>query len=134
MARTGLSATQIGPTDGRICPAFAESGNGLENIWIRSRLLSGGQRQALSLLMASLKQPELLLLDEHTAALDPKTSQSLMQLTDELIATKGMTALMVTHQMEDALRHGNRLIVMKMVRLFRTKRLKKIQDETGRLL
>ena len=60
-----------------------------------------------------MKQPELLLLDEHTAALDPKTSQSLMQLTDELITTKGMTALMVTHQMEDALRHGNRLIVMK---------------------
>lgn len=101
-------------------------GNGLEKyLDTPAGLLSGGQRQALSLLMASLKQPELLLLDEHTAALDPKTSQSLMQLTDELIETKGMTALMVTHQMEDALRHGNRLIVMKMVRLFRTKRLKK---------
>ncbi|MBY5021721.1 ABC transporter ATP-binding protein [Streptococcus suis] len=89
-------------------------GNGLEkHLDTPAGLLSGGQRQALSLLMASLKQPELLLLDEHTAALDPKTSQSLMQLTDELIATKGMTALMVTHQMEDALRYGNRLIVMK---------------------
>ncbi len=76
-------------------------GNGLEkHLDTPAGLLSGGQ-QALSLLMASLKQPELLLLDEHTA-LDPKTSQSLMQLTDELIATKGMTALMVTHQMEDA--------------------------------
>ncbi|HFI0131527.1 TPA: ABC transporter ATP-binding protein [Streptococcus suis] len=99
-------------------------GNGLEkHLDTPAGLLSGGQRQALSLLMASLKQPELLLLDEHTAALDPKTSQSLMHLTDELIATKGMTALMVTHQMEDALRHGNRLIVMKNGQI--------IQDQTA---
>lgn len=89
-------------------------GNGLEkHLETPAGLLSGGQRQALSLLMASLKQPDLLLLDEHTAALDPKTSQSLMGLTDELIETKSMTALMVTHHMEDALTYGNRLIVMK---------------------
>ena len=63
--------------------------------------------------MASIVKPELLLLDEHTAALDPKTSQSLMNLTDSLIADQELTALMVTHQMEDALNFGNRLIVMK---------------------
>lgn len=89
-------------------------GNGLEkHLNTPASLLSGGQRQALSLLMATLKQPELLLLDEHTAALDPKTSQSLMDLTDNLIAQQELTVLMVTHQMEDALRYGNRLIVMK---------------------
>ena len=76
-------------------------------------LLSGGQRQALSLLMATLKRPELLLLDEHTAALDPKTSVSLMQLTDDFVKQDKLTALMITHHMEDALKYGNRLIVMK---------------------
>lgn len=76
-------------------------------------LLSGGQRQALSLLMATVKRPELLLLDEHTAALDPKTSRALMNLTEELVTEDKLTALMITHQMEDALRYGNRLIVMK---------------------
>lgn len=89
-------------------------GNGLEkHIGTPAGLLSGGQRQALSLLMATIKEPELLLLDEHTAALDPKTSQSLMALTESLIADQQLTALMVTHQMEDALNYGNRLIVMK---------------------
>ncbi|COT59608.1 ABC transporter ATP-binding protein [Streptococcus pneumoniae] len=75
--------------------------------------LSGGQRQALSLLMATLKRPELLLLDEHTAALDPKTSVALMELTDEFVKKDQLTALMITHHMEDALKYGNRLIVMK---------------------
>ena len=75
--------------------------------------LSGGQRQALSLLMATLKRPELLLLDEHTAALDPKTSVALMELTDEFVTGDHLTALMITHHMEDALKYGNRLIVMK---------------------
>ena len=89
-------------------------GNGLEyHIATPTGLLSGGQRQALSLLMASLKRPDLLLLDEHTAALDPKTSRSLMQLTEDLVKEEKLTALMVTHQMEDALAYGNRLIVMK---------------------
>jgi len=75
--------------------------------------LSGGQRQALSLLMATLKRPELLLLDEHTAALDPKTSVALMELTDDFVSKDHLTALMITHHMEDALKYGNRLIVMK---------------------
>lgn len=89
-------------------------GNGLEqHVMTPTGLLSGGQRQALSLLMATVKEPQLLLLDEHTAALDPKTSQSLMELTARLIAQEQLTALMVTHQMEDALRYGSRLIVMK---------------------
>lgn len=89
-------------------------GNGLErHLETPTGLLSGGQRQALSLLMATLKQPELLLLDEHTAALDPKTSVSLMKLTDEFVTNDRLTALMITHHMEDALKYGNRLIVMK---------------------
>ncbi|CRH90441.1 peptide ABC transporter ATP-binding protein [Chlamydia trachomatis] len=89
-------------------------GNGLEkHVETPAGLLSGGQRQALSLLMSTLTQPDLLLLDEHTAALDPKTSVSLMQLTQELIEASQLTALMITHHMEDALTYGNRLIVMK---------------------
>ena len=75
--------------------------------------LFGGQRQALSLLMATIVPPDLLLLDEHTAALDPKTSVALMQLTDDLVTSKDLTALMITHHMDDALKYGNRLIVMK---------------------
>ena len=75
-------------------------------------LLSGGQRQALTLLMAALKKPELLLLDEHTAALDPKTAEKVLNLTQQLIAENGLTALMVTHNMKDALALGNRMIMM----------------------
>ena len=75
-------------------------------------LLSGGQRQALTLLMATLKQPELLLLDEHTAALDPKTAEKVLGLTENLIRDNSLTALMVTHNMRDALTLGNRLIMM----------------------
>lgn len=74
--------------------------------------LSGGQRQALTLLMATLRKPELLLLDEHTAALDPKTSEMVLQLTDQIIKEQELTALMITHNMEDALRFGNRLIML----------------------
>lgn len=92
----------------------ARTGNGLEkHLDTPTGLLSGGQRQALSLLMATLKRPELLLLDEHTAALDPKTSVSLMNLTDEFVTGDQLTVLMITHHMEDALKYGNRLIVMK---------------------
>lgn len=75
-------------------------------------LLSGGQRQALTLLMATVQKPKLLLLDEHTAALDPKTAAKVLSLTDELIAESNLTALMVTHNMRDAIAHGNRLIMM----------------------
>lgn len=89
-------------------------GNGLEkHLDTPIEFLSGGQRQALSLLMATLKRPELLLLDEHTAALDPKTSVALMELTNDFINEDDLTALMITHHMEDALKYGNRLIVMK---------------------
>lgn len=74
--------------------------------------LSGGQRQALTLLMASVVSPELLLLDEHTAALDPKTAGKVLALTDEIIKKENLTALMITHNMNDALSYGNRLIMM----------------------
>lgn len=75
-------------------------------------LLSGGQRQALTLLMASLVTPKLLLLDEHTAALDPKTSQMVLDLTAQIINEKNLTTLMITHNMEQAIHYGNRLIMM----------------------
>lgn len=75
-------------------------------------LLSGGQRQALTLLMATLKKPEILLLDEHTAALDPKTAAKVLELSDKIIAEHNLTAMMVTHNMNDAIKHGNRLIMM----------------------
>lgn len=75
-------------------------------------LLSGGQRQALTLLMATLKKPKLLLLDEHTAALDPKTAEKVLEISDKIIAENHLTALMVTHNMKDAIAHGNRLIMM----------------------
>lgn len=75
-------------------------------------LLSGGQRQAVTLLMASLKKPKLLLLDEHTAALDPKTAAKVLATTDEIIARDNLTSLMITHNMKDAIAHGNRLIMM----------------------
>lgn len=75
--------------------------------------LSGGQRQALSFLMATYKRPDILLLDEHTAALDPKTGQALMAATAARVAEDHLTCLMITHHMEDALKYGNRLIVIK---------------------
>jgi len=76
-------------------------------------LLSGGQRQALTLLMATINRPHLLLLDEHTAALDPKTAAKVLEHTDRIISQMGLTAMMVTHNMRDAIAHGNRLIMMK---------------------
>ena len=75
-------------------------------------LLSGGQRQALTLLMATLKKPKLLLLDEHTAALDPKTAAKVLEISDKIIAENHLTTMMVTHNMKDAITHGNRLIMM----------------------
>ena len=75
-------------------------------------LLSGGQRQALALLMATLQKPDLLLLDEHTAALDPKTADKVLQLTEEIVARDHLTTLMVTHNMKNAIQYGNRLIMM----------------------
>jgi len=76
------------------------------------KYLSGGQRQALSLLMATLSRPELLLLDEHTAALDPQTSAKVMALTEHIVTTKQLTTLMITHKLSDALRYGNRLVMV----------------------
>ena len=75
-------------------------------------LLSGGQRQAITLLMASIQKPRLLLLDEHTAALDPKTAAKVLEISDKIIADHHLTAMMVTHNMKDAIMHGNRLIMM----------------------
>ncbi|MCC5889813.1 MAG: ATP-binding cassette domain-containing protein [Alkalibacterium sp.] len=91
----------------------ASIGNGLEkHLDTPTGHLSGGQRQSLSLLMATVTQPDLLLLDEHTAALDPKTSKKLMALTNQIIHEHDLTCLMITHRMEDALAYGNRLIVL----------------------
>jgi len=91
----------------------AEIGNGLENhLDTPTGDLSGGQRQALSLLMATIRRPDVLLLDEHTAALDPKTSKQLMHLTNKKVQEDKLTCLMITHRMEDALHYGNRLIVL----------------------
>lgn len=83
-----------------------------ERLQAKVGLLSGGQRQALTLLMATLKKPSLLLLDEHTAALDPLTAKKVLALTKELVEKDHLTALMVTHNMKDALAYGNRLIMM----------------------
>lgn len=86
---------------------------GLENrLASKVGLLSGGQRQALTLLMATLQKPKLLLLDEHTAALDPKTAKKVLELTEELVSENHLTTFMVTHNMKDAIRYGNRLIMM----------------------
>lgn len=95
------------------CELLAMLDLGLENrMTAKVGLLSGGQRQALTLLMATLKQPKILLLDEHTAALDPKTAAKVLEISDMLIAENNLTAMMVTHNMRDAIAHGNRLIMM----------------------
>ena len=86
---------------------------GLEDrLTSRVGLLSGGQRQALTLLMASLQRPKLLLLDEHTAALDPKTAAKVLELSDRIVEENHLTTMMVTHNMKDAIAHGNRLIML----------------------
>ena len=86
---------------------------GLENRLTTSvGLLSGGQRQALTLLMATLQKPKLLLLDEHTAALDPKTAAKVLEVTDKIVGRDNLTTIMITHNMKDAIAHGNRLVMM----------------------
>ncbi|NLX63656.1 MAG: ABC transporter ATP-binding protein [Clostridiaceae bacterium] len=86
---------------------------GLENrLQTKVGLLSGGQRQAITLLMATIKKPKLLLLDEHTAALDPKTAERVLSMTDQLIKENNLTTMMITHNMRDAIKYGNRLIMM----------------------
>ena len=84
-----------------------------ERLTSKVGLLSGGQRQALTLLMASLVKPKLLLLDEHTAALDPKTAAKVLDATEKIVTRDKLTTLMITHNMKDAIAHGNRLIMMK---------------------
>ena len=92
---------------------LAALGLGLEErMTAKVGLLSGGQRQAVTLLMAALKAPKLLLLDEHTAALDPATAQKVLELSDRIVKDYGLTAMMITHNMSDAIRYGNRLIMM----------------------
>jgi len=83
-----------------------------ERLTSKVGLLSGGQRQALTLLMATLRKPKLLLLDEHTAALDPKTAAKVLETTDMIVNRDKLTTLMITHNMKDAIAHGNRLIMM----------------------
>ena len=86
---------------------------GLENrLTSKVGLLSGGQRQAITLLMAAMNHPKLLLLDEHTAALDPKTAAKVLDITDKIVNEQKLTTLMITHNMKDAIKHGNRLIMM----------------------
>ena len=86
---------------------------GLENrMTTKVGLLSGGQRQALTLLMATLQQPKLLLLDEHTAALDPKTAAKVLDATERIVEKDHLTTMMITHNMRDAIAHGNRLVMM----------------------
>ncbi|MBQ8389946.1 MAG: ATP-binding cassette domain-containing protein, partial [Oscillibacter sp.] len=88
-------------------------GLGLEDrLTTKVGLLSGGQRQALTLLMASLQKPKLLLLDEHTAALDPKTAAKVLDATEKIVSRDQLTTLMITHNMKDAIVHGNRLIML----------------------
>ena len=88
-------------------------GLGLEDkMGVKVGVLSGGQRQAITLLMASIQKPKLLLLDEHTAALDPKTAAKVLEISDQIISENHLTAMMVTHNMKDAIAHGNRLIMM----------------------
>ena len=98
---------------GRYREELRKLGLGLEGrMTAKVGLLSGGQRQALTLLMATLKKPKLLLLDEHTAALDPATAAKVLELSDQIIEEHHLTALMITHNMTDAIRHGNRLLMM----------------------
>ena len=88
-------------------------GLGLEDrMTTKVQLLSGGQRQALTLLMATMQKPKLLLLDEHTAALDPKTAAKVLETTDYIVNRDKLTTLMITHNMKDAITHGNRLIML----------------------
>jgi len=92
---------------------LSQFGLGLEDrLTAKVGLLSGGQRQALTLLMASLQKPKLLLLDEHTAALDPATAAKVLELSDKIIREDKLTAMMITHNMSDAIKHGTRLIMM----------------------
>jgi putative ABC transport system ATP-binding protein len=103
---------------------------GLENkLDSRVDLLSGGQRQSLSLLMASMKHPKILLLDEHTAALDPKTSRVVMNKTIDLIRNKKLTTVMITHDMRDAVEYSDRVIMLERGKIVLDKKSSEITEE-----
>ena len=107
--RTGISAKQRAEYREMV----KELDLGLEDrMTSKVGLLSGGQRQAITLLMATLKKPKLLLLDEHTAALDPKTAAEVLELSEKIVQEHHLTTLMITHNMKDAIKYGNRLIMM----------------------
>lgn len=112
--RRHLVPRRLKPNLAQFTKLAATMNNGLEDrMTTATGALSGGQRQALSFLMATLKRPDIILLDEHTAALDPHTSLNLLHATNERITKDHLTALMITHHLEDALKYGNRLIVLK---------------------
>ena len=111
--RMGLRCSERSDLYDRFRQMLSELDLGLEDrLTSKVGLLSGGQRQAVTLLMATIKRPELLLLDEHTAALDPKTAEKVLAITDRFVREGRLTTLMITHNMRDALRFGNRLIMM----------------------
>ena len=111
--RRGVRWAITGKDRARYKEQLAQLDLGLEDrLTTKMGLLSGGQRQAITLLMAAMKKPKILLLDEHTAALDPKTAAKVLEITDKLVSENGLTALMVTHNMRDAIAHGNRIIMM----------------------
>ncbi|WP_155286468.1 ABC transporter ATP-binding protein [Lacticaseibacillus zhaodongensis] len=111
--RLGLKSRALRQKMDHFLEVTKQTPNGLDEALNKpTSELSGGQRQALSLLMATMRQPDLLMLDEHTAALDPHTSKAIMDLTNQIVADNKLTCLMITHQMDDALKFGNRLIVV----------------------
>ena len=116
-ARRGKTPTLRWSSTTKDCEHYRELLAGLhlgleDRMQSKVGLLSGGQRQALTLLMATMAEPKLLLLDEHTAALDPKTAEKVLALTQSIVAKQHLTTLMITHNMRDALKYGNRLIMM----------------------
>ena len=111
--RRGLRLRRLKAEKAAFAKALATINNGLEDkLDVAVDQLSGGQRQALSFVMATYTRPDLLLLDEHTAALDPRSSRNLLEATDRHIRQEQITAVMITHHMEDALKYGNRLLVL----------------------
>lgn len=111
--RRGLTRAVNKKRTGQFVQVLKDLGLGLENrLGVPVGTLSGGQRQAMALVMATIARPKLLLLDEHTAALDPKAARLVMAITRRLVESHGLTTLMITHNMEQALKFGNRLIMM----------------------
>ncbi|WEV71067.1 ATP-binding cassette domain-containing protein [Lactobacillus sp. ESL0785] len=112
--RRGLHLRKLAAHKKQLREIAAQMGNSLtDKLDTPTEHLSGGQRQTLSFLMATIKRPDILLLDEHTAALDPKTSRELMAQTSQIVTAQKLTCLMITHSMEDALKYGNRLLVLR---------------------